>query len=1052
MEPLSAVSLTATVVQLLDFGIKLVAKANEIYDSSEGAEVRNIELDAIAQNLVSLNRRAINRSRKLCAYSISEDEKALEAMTGQCNQVGQELIDALQKAKVQGGHKRWKSVRQALKSVLGRDKIQDIYDRLKRYREQIVVLLLVIISTNQTVLDESVQGVKQKVAEAEARIIDESQQSRFQILHAIQQSNYSPNKQQDVVFVLDLLSNMNTRTTNMKNKATVLDSLYFPRMQGRREWISEAHVKTFSWVLEDKTQDFTPWSDLKQWLRQEEGIYWLNGKAGSGKSTLMKYIDQDQRTAKYIEGWASPLPVVVASFYFWNSGTSMQKSQLGLLQCLLHEVLSQRPNLIPKVVPMRWQSHNDYGNAAFTWTISELSNAFEMLAMTELETKFFFVIDGLDEFEGDHQTLIRLLFSMTRTSNIKILTSSRPWLVFQDAFESSPKLLLQDLTHEDIQVYAHESLYNHSRFDRLLSLEPDRAPKLVTEIVEKSSGVFLWVYLVVRSLMEGLTNADRINDLQRRLKELPADLEQFFLHILTSLDAFYLHQASQLFRLALEAQKPLSVLTFSYLDEHDPKFALKREIKSISDEEAAARCEIIERRLNSRCKGLLESRRRQSCDEYSNSEGMVGERTSYEVEFLHRSVRDFLNTPTIRIKLVALDTPEFNANMTLTRAFVAQLKGLQISADTESNFQSFWNLVFDALYHISRVGNDVAPEMQVALLDELDRAAAHFRNVAIVTRRCDSTVHWVNTGHRFGLSAEWNNNFLTLCIQYGLVSHVRQKLFAGVPLGRSGRPLLAFAFLKPPCNTSTKYKDIAENLYNAPQVEMVKFLLDRGADPNEMDQYQSIWACYLVSLYTMATNSESEFPKQTKDWFEITKLLLSHGASHQTSCLAKDRPGKLAKRVNLGTDETSKWKPIYYSAIDLIRLVFGGHSEYYVSELEDLLEQQQQPELPQCQNPIPPSYLQVPDEQGPERGISIRPRPVSTSSQITQASRTSWYRQTEQDDTFLISSSHVQTKEEAAAAATSPIVQNGPLLTSPKHHKKSWSAKNLFAKTKEKIR
>src|SRR5690242_21189788 len=49
------------------------------------------------------------------------------------------------------------------------------------------------------------------------------------------------------------------------------------------------------------------------------------------------------------------------------------------------------------------------------------------------------------------------------------------------------------------------------------------------------------------------------------------------------------------------------------------------------------------------------------------------------------------------------------------------------------------------------VGDCVSPEAQVALLDELDRAAAHFRDVAIVKRRCDSTAHWVNTGYRFGL-------------------------------------------------------------------------------------------------------------------------------------------------------------------------------------------------------------------------------------------------------------------------------------------------------------
>jgi hypothetical protein len=97
-----------------------------------------------------VNQRVRNRSRTVYAYTISEDEKALEAMTEQCNKVGEELINAPQRAKVQGAHKRWKGIRQALKSVLGRGKIQDLYERLKQYQEQIVVVLLVITSAKQT--------------------------------------------------------------------------------------------------------------------------------------------------------------------------------------------------------------------------------------------------------------------------------------------------------------------------------------------------------------------------------------------------------------------------------------------------------------------------------------------------------------------------------------------------------------------------------------------------------------------------------------------------------------------------------------------------------------------------------------------------------------------------------------------------------------------------------------------------------------------------------------------------------------------------------------
>ncbi|EGC41738.1 predicted protein [Histoplasma capsulatum var. duboisii H88] len=162
MDPIGAVGLAANVVQLLDFAIKLVSKAHHIYNSPEGAGVHNIELDVIAQNLISVNRRLHSRSRK----------------------IGEELIKDLQAAKVQGTHNHWKSVRQALKSALGRDGIQELYNRLKNYREQIVVVLLVITSAKQTALDKNVDAVKRGIIESESRILDESRRTRPQLLDA----------------------------------------------------------------------------------------------------------------------------------------------------------------------------------------------------------------------------------------------------------------------------------------------------------------------------------------------------------------------------------------------------------------------------------------------------------------------------------------------------------------------------------------------------------------------------------------------------------------------------------------------------------------------------------------------------------------------------------------------------------------------------------------------------------------------------------------------------------------------------------------------------
>jgi hypothetical protein len=134
-------------------------------------------------------------------------------------------------------------------------------------------------------------------------------------------------------------------------------------------------------------------------------------------------------------------------------------------------------------------------------------------------------VDGLDEHDGDHSQVAKLFRNITSgTANIKACVSSRPLLDFEDAFRNSSSLRLQDLTFEDIRRYTTDVLGNNDRFRHLTMREPLRAPALVEEVVMKADGVFLWVKLVIKSLLSGLSNRDTILDLQRRLHLLPADL------------------------------------------------------------------------------------------------------------------------------------------------------------------------------------------------------------------------------------------------------------------------------------------------------------------------------------------------------------------------------------------------------------------------------------------------------------------------------------------------------------------------------------------------
>src|SRR5215469_13306684 len=80
------------------------------------------------------------------------------------------------------------------------------------------------------------------------------------------------------------------------------------------------------------------------------------GKAGAGKLTLMKFLSDDPRTPEAVDHWGkfANADVVLAKFFFWNSGTDMQKSIKGLLQSVMHEILRKCPSLIPIIASSRW--------------------------------------------------------------------------------------------------------------------------------------------------------------------------------------------------------------------------------------------------------------------------------------------------------------------------------------------------------------------------------------------------------------------------------------------------------------------------------------------------------------------------------------------------------------------------------------------------------------------------------------------------------------------------------------------------------------------------
>lgn len=268
--------------------------------------------------------------------------------------------------------------------------------------------------------------------------------------------------------------------------------------------------------------------------------------------------------------------MIVASFYFWAAGFKMQTSKEGLYRTLLSQIFQSCPEAIPYASPERWEALCLYNKDPRPFDEIELRNILDSVIKFASSTKSLCLfIDGLDEFNGTHGDLIEFVNHIIETLPIGVCVASRPWVVFEAALEGKPSLMIEDLTFNDIRRYVTSRFKSDAEFVSLQNREVELSRNLIEDVVRKASGVFLWVSIVVSSLLEGIKYGDRVSDLQRRLSQLPPDLESLYDRILHDLDPFYLEHAAQYFRLMAACEHPPEALLLSFADEEELDFAVK---------------------------------------------------------------------------------------------------------------------------------------------------------------------------------------------------------------------------------------------------------------------------------------------------------------------------------------------------------------------------------------------------------------------------------------------------------------------------------------------
>ncbi|CAG8983348.1 hypothetical protein HYALB_00000515 [Hymenoscyphus albidus] len=854
--------------------------------------------------------------------SLRNNEKELLVLCKECGRVADEMITQLKNFEITPKQNLLKSVGHVLKSMWSSKELAEAEKKLARYRDMMNSRLLGSLweRVDQVVREQYAQktsiddDIRQIFASALLDInasMNSDLQKHTMVIEALVNREVKNFKDIDQIHK-GLLESPRERSSNYVNvkeedkKENVdNDEKFFFRIQQREAILHKAMTqdildslrKTFEWILEPMKQvgdglGEPQWSDFVHWLREENGIYWINGKAGSGKSTLMKYIYENPRTRDHLQVWSKQTTLHVPPFFIWWRGTAVQKSQDGLLRSLFFDILQQIPELIAAVFPSLWKSlylaKNGFSKlqSLNSLTTSSLSAAFQsLIAQNEIPIKLCLFIDGLDEYEGLEVEIAKVFKGVVLSQNVKVCVSSRPHVPFEDAFTEYPMLRLQDLTETDIHRYIQDRLVNDEMMRVLISKEPGECRDLVNEIVDSAQGVFLWVMLVVSSLINGLSNHDHIYDLQARLKMLPKDLDNLYEEIFLKVDGFYAEEASRLYQLIAEAIKQpgdwepanlLSLRTLSLASRKDLDIASEIKIPSTDKTvllEQAKRMDVL---LKTRCGGLIE---------VQHGKHKTAELTpSMGVSYLHRTVRDFLEARKTRAVLLQRTGGYQNSAFKPAVAIFKSL-AIQIGQLSESEREG-----------------DIGRTMK-------NQGLTYARRIDLDKRLSDDELLYLCD--TFAQAAHWPS-MIHAAITTSLCRYLQLRLEDDDHLEHD-------ALDKPALDALVPFEG---NTFLTPRT--VKLLIKFGARPKLRFNGSTPWKNFLS--HVLVYKQKEETPGYLLvTWSEIIITLLENGASLVAKFVGPDRHEFRMK----GTEIISIFVGNLWSVTDMIEAVFEGNTNIH---------------------------------------------------------------------------------------------------------------------------
>lgn len=479
---------------------------------------------------------------------------------------------------------------------------------------------------------------------------------------------------------------------DQSKRERLLRSLKFPAFNDRRNQVAEAHENTFKWIflgddgpsqenLSESDLEDSDWEDsdlegldladpsdaswdlFSNWLSSTAAIYWISGKPGSGKTTLVKYILNHPRTTTFLNTW-SPHPLMISHF-LWRPGTLMQQSIKGLLCSLLYQLLENSAVATNCVLQILQAGRSGMKDEDADWSVLELRSTL-LKTLHSYERPICIFIDGLDEVHPTDgpMELVDLVEEISRCRNAKLCLSSRTELVLEERLSKHPHLRLQDLNKSDLQLYARDSVNLAGLIDdEAQSTSSKDDEDLIELLVNKAEGVFLWLVIAIKSINKGFKYGDTSQMIRQRIDHLPGDLTRLYKDMWARAcgddPVAYRQIAALYFRLVLLSQRHMidglvywpSSLLHLMLASTSVADQLLDAIDNLSDlvpeKMLLQSCRAVEKRLKLYCFGLIEivqwPHEETVMGWYGTQYGTLWTRYGRrDLVFVHRTAEDFL--------------------------------------------------------------------------------------------------------------------------------------------------------------------------------------------------------------------------------------------------------------------------------------------------------------------------------------------------------------------------------------------------------------------------